>query len=178
MSTKWKVKGRKPVRHKRLKGLITRLTDILGIDPAVEDSFLETANYGPWTLLIVDRKPVAIEVPRPEDLSTEEAPADEMLAFSTLRGVLHWDVSVRWCAVDAGAIPFLLNGADCMGAGIHLADPAVQRGDLVWIRDQRHGKPLALGWALVSGDEMVDMEKGKAVRTIHWVGDELWNIDM
>jgi len=178
VSKEWRVKGRKPVRHKRLKGLIKRLTEVLGVDPEVEQAFLETARFGTWTLLIVDKKTLAVEVPRPDDLAGEGRPAGEVLAFATLRGVIEWDVSVRWCAVDAGAIPFLMNGADCMGAGIHLADPAVQRGDLVWIRDQKHGKPLALGWALLSGDEMVETVKGKAVRTIHWVGDELWNIGL
>ena len=70
-----------------------------------------------------------------------------------------------------------MNGADCMGAGIHMADPALQEGDLVWIRDQEHGKPLALGLALVSGDEMVEMTSGKAIQTLHWIGDDLWELD-
>jgi predicted ribosome-associated RNA-binding protein Tma20 len=31
--------------------------------------------------------------------------------------------------------------------------------------------------AIVSGIEMAKMEKGKAIRTIHWVGDELWELE-
>jgi predicted RNA-binding protein (TIGR00451 family) len=31
--------------------------------------------------------------------------------------------------------------------------------------------------AMVSGDEMAEMTKGKAIRTIHWVGDELWELE-
>ena len=58
-----------------------------------------------------------------------------------------------------------------------MADPALEEGDLVWIRDQEHGKPLALGLALVSGDEMVEMTSGKAIKTLHWVGDDLWELD-
>ena len=38
-------------------------------------------------------------------------------------------------------------------------------------------KPLAIGMAIVSGNEMAEMEKGKAIRTIHWVGDELWELE-
>jgi PUA domain protein len=34
-----------------------------------------------------------------------------------------------------------------------------------------------MGWALVSGEEMVAMSKGKAVKTIHWVGDDLWEVE-
>jgi PUA domain protein len=91
--------------------------------------------------------------------------------------VLAWNIEKSWAAVDHGAIPFLMNGADCMGAGVHLADPDIEPGDLMWIRDQQHGKPLAIGMAIVSGDEMMKMTKGKAIKTIHWVGDELWELE-
>ena len=55
--------------------------------------------------------------------------------------------------------------------------PMLEAGDMVWVRDQEHGKPLAVGQALVSGDEMVSMTKGKAIQTLHWVGDELWDLE-
>jgi predicted ribosome-associated RNA-binding protein Tma20 len=31
--------------------------------------------------------------------------------------------------------------------------------------------------AIVSGTEMAEMTKGKAITTIHWVGDELWELE-
>jgi PUA domain protein len=64
-----------------------------------------------------------------------------------------------------------------MAAGISGADSAIEEGDLVWIRDEVHKRPLALGWALLSGEEMVGATGGKAVKTIHWVGDELWDME-
>ena len=39
-----------------------------------------------------------------------------------LRGLLRWNLEIRWCAVDRGAIPFN-NGADCMAAGVQMVDP-------------------------------------------------------
>ena len=36
---------------------------------------------------------------------------------------------------------------------------------------------MATGVALVSGDEMMEMTNGKAVSTLHWVGDELWDLE-
>jgi PUA domain protein len=36
---------------------------------------------------------------------------------------------------------------------------------------------LALGIAMVDGEEMVAMTKGKAINTLHWVGDDLWNLE-
>ena len=97
--------------------------------------------------------------------------------FQQLEEFLYWLPEIKWAAVDHGAIPFLLNGADCMGAGIHLTDISIKSGDLIWIKDEEHGKPLAIGIAIVDGEEMVEMKKGKAVETIHWIGDELWELE-
>ena len=38
-------------------------------------------------------------------------------------------------------------------------------------------KTISVGVAMVSGNEMVEMTKGKAIKTIHWVGDELWELE-
>ena len=65
----------------------------------------------------------------------------------------------------------------CIRDRIHIADPSVEQGGFVWIRDQESGAPLASGIALVDGEEMMEMTKGKAISTIHWIGDELWNVE-
>ena len=99
------------------------------------------------------------------------------MTFPTLRGLLRWNLEVGWCAVDRGAIPFLMNGADCMAAGVQMVDPNIEQGDLIWIRDEEHGKPIAMGWALLDAEEMNAATKGKALRTVHWIGDDLWEIE-
>ena len=165
----WKLKGRKPVRHKKIKGLIQRLTQPLGLETDLTSAFLETASFGPWNLLIVNKSPLGMEV---------ENTDGQIIAFPTLRGVLEWNPTLKWCEVDHGAIPFLMNGADCMAAGIHRACQSIQTGDLIWIRDQSHGKALAIGWATVDAAEMVETTKGKAVKMLHHVGDELWELEL
>lgn len=165
----WKLKGRKPVRHKKIKSLIERLTTPLGVETDLATAFLETATFGPWNMLIVDKSPLGMEVENSEG---------ETIAFPTLRGILAWNPSRKWCDVDHGAIPFLMNGADCMAAGIHSACEHIEAGDLIWIRDQSHGKPLAIGWATMSSTEMVDAVKGKAVKMLHHIGDELWELEL
>ena len=65
-----------------------------------------------------------------------------------------------------------------MGAGIHIADPEIDLGDFVWIRDQETGDPIATGIALSDGEEMMKMTNGKAIQTIHWIGDDLWSIEL
>ncbi|MBP5203169.1 MAG: RNA-binding protein, partial [Candidatus Methanomethylophilaceae archaeon] len=71
-------------------------------------------------------------------------------------------------------VPFVTNGADVMGPGILEADPSVAEGDLVWIRDVRNKMPLAVGVSLRSAEGLCSKEPGKAIKTIHFVGDKLW----
>ena len=73
---------------------------------------------------------------------------------------------------------FLLNGADCMMAGIQDCDREIIENDLVWIRDETHKKPIAVGWALTDGKNMINSKSGKGISTIHWIGDELWSLEL
>jgi PUA-domain protein len=97
--------------------------------------------------------------------------------FLTVRGLLMYGASRRFVTVDMGAVKFVYNGADVMGPGIVSCDEAIAVGDLVWVRDMNNLKPLAVGKALFAGDGMARKEKGKAVRSIHNVGDKLWELD-
>ena len=54
------------------------------------------------------------------------------------------------------------------------ADETIAEGDLVWIKDIKNGAPLAIGKALRSGTELKQKAGGKAIKTIHFVGDKLW----
>ena len=95
-----------------------------------------------------------------------------------MRGFLEHEHAAKWVEVDHGAIPFLMKGADCMVAGVHGADQGIEVGDLVWIRDMTHKRPLAIGWAIMEGNQMVAETKGKGIKTLHWVGDELWDMEL
>ena len=147
---------------------LEELENDLAIDLNVDGAFLEMAEYGPWKMVFVDRTPLVIEL-----LDEEE----ERCVFLTLRGFLQHMDALKWVEVDHGAIPFLMNGADCMVAGVHGAEPSVQSGDLVWIRDMTHKRPLALGWAMDDAVPLIENTKGKGIKTVHWVGDELWDME-
>lgn len=98
-------------------------------------------------------------------------------AFLTVRGLLKHPASKAYVVVDMGAVPFVTKGADVMGPGIVDADPAIAPGDLVWIKDVKNGRPLAIGEALISGDQMRTRSPGKAINSIHHVADKLWKVD-
>jgi PUA domain protein len=63
-----------------------------------------------------------------------------------------------------------------MAPGITEADPAIRAGDIVWVRDEKNRRPLAVGRAIMDGPTMAREEKGKAIETIHHVGDEIWRL--
>ena len=169
MAKDWQIKKRRPVRRKHIAPLLKDLEAALGIDLAVDGAFLEMADYGPWKMVLVDRVPLAVELQNPEG---------ERVVFLTLRGFLSYPCEKRYVEVDHGAIPFLMKGADCMVAGIHDADSEIAEGDLVWVRDQTHKRPLAIGWAVMDGNSLKNETKGKGLKNIHWVGDELWEMEL
>ena len=98
-------------------------------------------------------------------------------AFPTVRGALNIHPKKKRVVVDMGAVKFVAKGADIMCPGIVEADPGIRTGDLVVITDQMHNKPLAVGRALINGDQMVGT-KGKAVKSIHYIGDRIWNLEL
>lgn len=169
MSRDWTMKKRRPVRKKKIAPLLKTLEQALGIDLDVEGAFIEMAEYGTWSMVLVDKIAKAVEVQNDEQ---------ERFVFLTLRGFLEHGEAGKWVEVDHGAIPFLMKGADCMVAGIHAAESTVQNGDLVWIRDMKHKRPLAIGWSTMDAEELVSSTKGKGIKTLHWVGDELWDMEL
>ena len=168
MANEWSIRKRRPVRRKNIAPLLKELESDLSIDLNVDGAFLEMAEYGPWTMVFVDRTPIVIELVDDDG---------QRCVFLTLRGFLQHMDAMKWVEVDHGAIPFLMNGADCMVAGVHDAEPSVESGDLVWIRDMTHERPLALGWALNGAAELTSATKGKGIKTFHWVGDELLEME-
>ena len=78
--------------------------------------------------------------------------------------------------VDMGAVGFIVKGADIMAPGIVDADIQIKEGDFVWVCDEKHHKPLAVGKALMNGETMKVNQTGKAIKNIHYVGDMLWNL--
>lgn len=78
--------------------------------------------------------------------------------------------------VDEGAIPHICGGADVMAPGIVKVEGDFEKDDLVTVVDEKYGKVLAIGVALISSPDVKDLKHGKIVKNIHYVGDKLWNL--
>jgi PUA-domain protein len=84
-------------------------------------------------------------------------------------------IPLKRVVVDMGAVPHVVGGADIMSPGVVRADEEIVPNDGVVVIDERHGKPLAIGLALVSGPAM-KAPKGRAIKNLHYVGDSVWKL--
>ena len=73
-----------------------------------------------------------------------------------------------------GAVPYIVNGAQVMMPGI-IEKQHFQKGEFVQIKEEKYLKTLAVGEAIVSSDEIINTNKGKAIKTQHFIGDIYWN---
>jgi PUA domain protein len=97
--------------------------------------------------------------------------------FLSVRGANAHSAEEGVVTVDAGAVSFVSNGADVMRPGIVEANERIKAGDLVVIVEESHGKALAVGRALVDGDEMTG-DSGKVVESLHHVGDAVYEFSV
>jgi PUA-domain protein len=98
----------------------------------------------------------------------------EGLLFPTLTFEEFFPLMPR-LVVDMGAIPYVCKGADVMAPGVVSINGQFKENDVLLITDVRHGKPLAVGVALLSSEAMKTVNRGKTVKNLHYVGDKLWN---
>lgn len=124
-------------------------------------------------VVLVDGEPLIayFEGERRESISEDE----ESEPFLTVRGANEYPPEHHVVTVDSGAVSFVSDGADVMRPGITEADESIEAGDLVVIVEERHKKSLAIGRASVNGTEMLG-DSGKVIDSIHFVGDELFDL--
>ena len=76
--------------------------------------------------------------------------------------------------VDSGAVKFVCNGANVMRPGILSFEGTFATGDLIVVKEVKHGKAIAVGHALGGNEELKAMKKGASVENLHYVGDKIW----
>jgi len=76
--------------------------------------------------------------------------------------------------VDRGAIPHIVSGAHVMRPGVTRFEGSFQRGELVVVKDEAHGKSIAIGAALEDSETAEKLLKGKIIENLHHVDDKSW----
>jgi PUA domain protein len=158
------VKSRHHLRSDAIREIQDGIENALGVRVDADSFEKVELTDGDWDVVLVDGEPLVLYVEN-----------DGKEPFLTVKGANEFPPTKRIVTVDAGAIQFVSDGADVMRPGIVEADGVVEKGDLVVINEEGHGKFLAIGRALVDGTEMVG-DEGRAVESIHHVGDDLYEL--
>jgi PUA-domain protein len=78
--------------------------------------------------------------------------------------------------VDMGAVPYLCKGADVMAPGVRRFEGSFERNSIVFVVDEKHGKPIAVGEILYGKEEAKNVLQGTVVKNVSYVGDKTWNL--
>jgi PUA domain protein len=154
-----KIKSKHHLKGSDARKIIAAIEPLLGDPSALRKASLELAETDEEIdLIFVDGRPLIMVM--------EDRP------FLTVLGAIELNPQKKLVIVDSGAVRFIVNGADVMNPGIVSADPEIEAGDLVIVAEERHKKPLAVGKALIPGKDMHG--EGKAIKSLHHVGDPIW----
>ena len=160
------LKKRHSIRKSQVQDIFNRLAGQIGADAAAHfrDERMEIVETnGDLVFYLINRKPLLMQ--------------SGGVLFPTLKGLLEFPFQARRVVVDAGAVPYVVNGADVMRPGIvGIADDVV-KGEPVQIVEERHGKAIAVGIAQYDAVGMREKEQGKVIKNIHYVGDDIWNTE-
>ncbi len=157
------LRKRHRLRKKEIKMIAEDLVDVFSKSSIIMDDTVDMAEAGKFHVILVNGDILGMVV--------------DKKPFLTVKGLLKYRPERRYVTVDMGAVKFVYNGADIMTPGIVDACECITKGDLVWIRDEKNLQPLAVGEALLSSKEMIQANSGKAVISLHHVGDDIWNYE-
>jgi PUA domain protein len=160
------VKKRHSIRKSQGQDLLARLSEQIGTSADLfrADMIEVLETNADVSLFMVNKKPLLMDTGN--------------WVFPTLKGAVQLPFAERRVVVDAGAIPYVINGADIMRPGIVSVTDDVKAQAPVQIVDERHGKPLAIGIALFDAPDLRKSTSGKMVKKFHHVGDEIWNMEI
>ncbi len=159
---KLNVKRRYFLSKKNIKNLKKELNEFFeNLDDIIpKKSDVEVVITDNFDIILVDREPIAFK-------------KDDKI-IPTIKLLLKSLPNKNLVVVDKGAIRFLIKGADVMAPGIVDADENIKEGDVVFVVDEEHKKPICVGIALMNGKTMKESNEGRAVKNLHYVGDKIW----
>lgn len=157
-----KIKNRHRLKNKEIKQITQKLKNRYDSDFISNFSSVEMGFLDEYQIIIID------------DVISFFIVDDEIIF--TLMGLYLFQPKKFRVIVDMGAIVFVTKGADVMSPGIVSADTSINKNDYVWICDEKNFKPIAVGKALITGEQMNQSSSGKAIKNIHFVGDRLWKL--
>jgi PUA domain protein len=157
-----KIKNRHKLKTKEIRKFEDELKKTFNSIFFNYNSLVETGDFEGISIILIENEPCFMIY-------------ENKIVF-TIHGLNKYKPKENYVIIDMGAIKFITSGADVMAPGIIDADKKINKNDQVWICDENYHKPLAVGIAIISGEQMIKEKKGRAIKTIHYVGDKLWNL--
>lgn len=149
------------LKERESKPLIDELRKISGYEQLPHKSRIEVQAARKLEVIFMDGRPVAVRK------DTEMVPTlVNTEALTSMPKVL----------VDMGAVSHVTSGADVMAPGIRRVDGVFSAGQLLVVLDERFGKFLAVGRALLDSTGFSRTGKGKVIQNLHYVGDAAWEV--
>ena len=129
-----------------------------------------------------------IEIPKIKNLKVHQISSDAQIITGQKIKILKVDneyipflsettvlEKFPYVMVDMGAVKFVCKGANVMRPGIKNHSD-FERDKIVCVIEESQHKFLAVGKALVSSDEIKNMEKGEIVKNLHYISDKFWEV--
>lgn len=156
-----RIKKRHPLKKKDALTFIALLNDFYDTsDLNIDVNSMEYLVTDQFSLILHKKLPVLV-------LQGERK-------YPHLSFILKHPPENRWVTVDMGAVPYVTKGADIMVPGIVEISDNLSKDDIVWVRDEKFKRPLAIGQMLMDGIALSSEKKGKGILNIHYIGDSIW----
>lgn len=84
----------------------------------------------------------------------------------------HPELDISTVQVDAGAVKFVINGADIFTQGIVSCSREFSENTLIIILNPQNAA-LSIGYSLMSSSDLLT-KKGKGIANLHYLGDKIW----
>lgn len=150
------------LRKREIKEVISQFIDRIKVSDSMlldRAKSVEIVKLGRADIYIFDGKPKIAKI------------KDKLIPTLLFEDAIHQLPTVT---VDMGAIPHICNGADIMVPGIVKTKNLFSKGDIVVVVDEKNNKAVAIGEALMDSEELKNACRGKAIKNLHYVGDNIW----
>ena len=88
----------------------------------------------------------------------------------------HPELDISTVRVDAGAVKFVINGADIFTQGIVSCSQEFSENTVVIILNPQNAA-LSIGYSLMTSSDLLN-KKGKGISNLHYLGDKIWEQDL
>lgn len=159
-----------PKKEELRKKDIQKISSSLeGVYPAEFTEFISSNKLFKADLTIKERIIILYHTTDNTPLLFEE----EGVILPTLYSIRKFPNLLPKITVDAGAVKFMINGADLFRPGIVEHDPFLKDQFVTVINLQKAA--MSIGKALMNSNDLPDKkEKGKVTITYHYLNDDIW----